>query len=312
MRFAVFGAGAVGGYFGARLAQAGHDVTFIARGDHLNAIQTRGLRVVTPEYEFQVNPARATDDPARVGPVDTVILGVKAWQVETAARAMGSLIGPETMVLPLQNGVDAVPRLTNVLGPGPVIGGVCRIVSTLDGPGVIRHLGADPFVAFGELENQTTPRIQRLYSAWGEASGVTAQIAGDIHAAIWQKFIMIASWSGLGAITRSPIGIFRSLPETRSMLVAALKEILSVAQANHIGLPDDSVSATLAFMDSIPAASTASMQRDIMAGRPSELADQNGAVVRLGEQAGLATPVNTFIYHSLLPLEMQARDQQFA
>lgn len=309
MRFAIFGTGAVGGYFGGRLAQAGHDVIFIARGEHLKAIQDRGLQVSSLEEDFEIKPAQATDDPRKIGPVDTVILGVKAWQVEEAARAMGPLLGPETLILPLQNGVEAVPQLESILGTGPVIGGVCRIISMLEGPGRIRHAGAAPLITFGELNNRKTPRVEGLRAAFDNVSGVTAVIAGDIQATIWQKFLMIAAWSGMGAITRAPIGIFRTLPETRPMLISAMEEIFTVALANSIQLARDKVSTTLAFMDKIPAEGTASMQRDIMAGRPSELFQQNGAVVRFGKQAEIATPVNTFIYQSLLPLEMKARGE---
>lgn len=309
MRIAVFGTGGVGGYFGGRLAQAGEEVIFIARGSHLEALQTHGLKVDSTKGDFIIQPVQATAAPSEVGVVDVVLVGVKAWQVPEAAQAIGPLVGPETVVVPLQNGVDAPAQLAAVLGAEPVIGGVCGILSFVAGPGHIRHVGADPFVNFGELDNRRSDRVARLQQAFAQTSGVTAEIPADIHAAMWRKFLLIVSWSGIGAITRAPVGIFRGLPQTRHLLQQAMQEVYNVAQARHIALPAEIVDNTLAFMDSLPPGGTASMQRDIIAGRPSELEAQNGAVVRLGQEVGVETPVNAFIYHMLLPLELKARGQ---
>lgn len=307
MQIAIFGAGAVGSYFGGRLAQAGEDVSFIARGERLQALRERGLRVDSIKGDFVVQPAPATDDPATVGPVDVVLVGVKAWQVPEAAQAMRPLVGPETVVVPLENGVEAPDQLAAVLGREHVAGGLCRIVSMVMGPGHVRHAGMEPYIAFGELDNRPSERLERLRQAFARAIGVTAEIPPDIHAALWEKFLFIASLSGVGAVTRAPVGVIRSLPETRVMLNLALREIAAVARARGIALPDSALDRTLALIDGLPPDATASMQRDIMAGRPSELESQNGAVVRLGREAGVETPLNAFIYHSLLPQETSAR-----
>jgi 2-dehydropantoate 2-reductase len=309
MRIAIFGTGGVGGYFGGRLAQAGEDVIFIARGKHLNAIRDKGLRVDSIKGNFVVEPVHATDDPAEVGTVDAILVGVKAWQVSAAARAMGPMIGPKTFVVPLQNGVEAPSLLSSALGHRHVLGGLCWIISYIADPGHIDHIGAEPRILFGELDNHQSDRVESLRAAFGRAIGVTAETPTDIHVAMWQKFICMAAWSGLGAVTRSPIGIFRSLPETRQMLEQKMQEIYKVAQALKIRLSKDVIEKTMDFFDGLPQEGTASMQRDIMSGRPSELDTQNGAVVRLGRKVGIDTPVNSFIYQSLLPMEKRARGQ---
>ena len=312
MRIAVFGTGAVGGYFGGRLAHAGEAVTFIARGEQLRALRERGLRVDSPTGDFVVQPVQATGDPAQVGAVDAVLVGVKAWQVTEAARAMLPLVGPATFVVPLQNGVEAPDQLAAVLGAEHVLGGLCRIVSLVVEPGHVRHAGLEPYVALGELDNRPSQRAERLREAFARA-GVTAEIPPDIRVALWEKFLFIASFSGVGAVTRAPAGVLRALPETRQMLEQAMREILAVARAKGIALPEDSIPRTMALVENLPPDGTASMQRDILAGRPSELESQNGAVVRLGRDVGVATPLHAFIYHSLLPLELRTRGQvQFA
>jgi 2-dehydropantoate 2-reductase len=312
VRIVIFGTGAVGGYFGGRLAHAGEAVTFIARGEQLRALRERGLRVDSPTGDFVVQPVQATDDPAQVGAVDAVLVGVKAWQVTEAARAMLPLVGPATFVVPLQNGVEAPDQLVAVLGAEHVLGGLCRIVSLVVEPGHVRHAGLEPYVALGELDNRLSQRTARLRDAFARA-GVTAEIPPDIRVALWEKFLFIASFSGIGAATRAPAGVLRALPETRQMLEQAMREILAVARAKGIALPEDSIPRTMALVENLPPDGTASMQRDILAGRPSELESQNGAVVRLGRDVGVATPLHAFIYHSLLPLELRARGQvQFA
>lgn len=309
MRIAVFGAGAVGGYFGGRLAQAGEDVVLIARGEHLRTMQTHGLRVKSIEGNFIVDPVEATDDPTTVGVVDAILVAVKAWQVPEAARAMRPMVGPQTFVVPLENGVEAPSQLAAVLGETHVLGGLCRIISTLVEPGTIDHAGISPTITFGELEGRPSERAEKLRDVFQKAEGVTPQIPPDIHVAMWEKFLFIAALSGVGAVTRAPVGALCSLPETRQMLEQAMQEILAVAHARNIALSLETVPKTIAFIENLPPEATASMQRDIMAGRPSELASQNGAVVRLGQEASVETPVHSFIYHSLLPQELEARGQ---
>ena len=308
MRIAVFGAGGVGGYFGGRLAQAGEEVVFIARGEHLHALRTHGLRVDSMKGDFVLQSVQSTDDPVQVGVMDVVLLGVKAWQVPEAAQAMRPMVGPDTFVVPLQNGVEAPAQLVAVLGAQHVLGGLAKIISFKVGQGHIRHAGAEPYVAFGELDNRLSERAERLRQAFRRA-GVTVDIPPDIQAALWEKFLFIVPWGGVGAVTRTPIGVLRTVPEARQMLEQAMHEILTVALARNIALPENVIGKTMAFVDRLPPDGTASLQRDIVEGKPSELASWNGAVVRLGQEVGVATPLHAFIYHSLLPLELRARGQ---
>ena len=309
MRIAIFGTGGVGGYFGGRLAETGADVVFIARGEHLEAMRQHGLKIDSIKGDFVVHPIQATDDPEEIGSVDVVLVGVKAWQVLEAAQAMRPLVGPETCVVPLLNGVEAPTQLAEVLGTEHILGGLCGCISFIAGPGHIRHVGADPFIKFGELDNRHSKRGENLREICAQATGVTVEVPSDIHVAMWQKFLMVASWSGIGSITRAPLGTFLGLPGTRQMLQEVMQEFFDIAHARDIALPNDVIEKTLAFLDSLPPNGTASMQRDIMEGRPSELEAQTGAAVRLGQEAGVATPLNTFIYNSLLPLEQKARGQ---
>jgi 2-dehydropantoate 2-reductase len=308
MRIAIFGTGAVGGYFGGRLAQAGEDVVFIARGENLNALLTHGLRVDSINGDFTVQPVQATDDPSKPGQVDMVLVGVKAWQVLEAAEAMRPMIGPETFVLPLQNGLEAPAQLSEILGDQHVLGGLCGLFCYVAGPGHIVHAGADPFIKFGELDNHPSQRVQLLLDTFKRA-GVNAEIPPDIQVAMWMKFLFITAWSGMGAVTRAPVGIWRSLPETRRMTELSLKEIIAVAAARDITLPEEALQTAMTMYDGLAPQSTASLQRDVMEGRPSELEAQIGTVVRFGQEAHVATPQHTFIYRSLLPMELQARGQ---
>ena len=308
MRIAVFGAGGVGGYFGGRLAFSGEEVFFIARGEHLRAMQVDGLRVDSLQGDFRLQPVQATDDPGQVGQVDMILVAVKAWQVVEAAQVMLPMIGSTTFVVPVLNGVEAPTQLAAALGEERVLGGLCRISSHIAGPGHIRHVGIEPHIAFGELDNRASQRCERLKAAFQRAS-VSVEIPVDIWAAIWDKFLFIASLSGVGAVTRAPVGVMRSLPGTRRLLEQAMGEIIAVAQAHEVRLPVDAVTRKLDFIDRLPEDTLASMQRDILAGRPSELEAQTGAVVRLGRARGVPTPVNAFLYDSLLPEELRARGE---
>jgi 2-dehydropantoate 2-reductase len=305
MRIAVMGVGGVGGYFGGRLALAGEQVALIARGDHLRAIQQHGLRVESVAGDFTAHPALATDDPTTVGPVDIVLVAVKTWQVDAAAALIGPLLGPGTGVVPLLNGVEAPAQLAAALGPAHVLGGLCRISAQIAGPGLIRHTAIVPSVVFGELDDRPSQRAEALRAAFTRA-GVDVTIADDVRRALWEKFLLITTW-GIGAVTRSPVGVWRSLPETRAMAEAAMHEVVAVAQAHGVALTEEVVGQMLGFFDKLPAQGASSMQRDIMEGRPSELEAQNGAVVRLGRAAGVPVPTHTLIYASLLPQEQQAR-----
>ncbi|MCG6659235.1 2-dehydropantoate 2-reductase [Halomonas campisalis] len=309
MKFAIMGSGGVGGYFGARLAEAGEDVTFIARGEHLTAIRRDGLRVTSIKGDVTIHPAQASDDPASVGEVDCVILAVKAWQVREAAAAIRPMVGPDSFVLPLENGVEAANTLEEVLGVEAVLEGLCGILAWREAPGQIRHAGVDPFVRFSERDNRTSERVMRLKAAFDGTRGVNAEIPDDIQVALWSKFLFICAMSGIGSVTRAPIGVTRALPETRRLIEQMLEEIDAVARTQGVDFPDDAAERAMRFIDALPADSTASMQRDIESGRPSELESQNGAVVRLGQAAGVPTPINAVIYAALLPQEQSARQE---
>ena len=301
MRIVVFGTGGVGGYFGGRLARAGEDVTFIARGEHLRAIRASGLKVDSTDGDFVISPAQATEDVGEVGEVDLVILGVKAWQVPDAARAIKPVVDEKTTVLPLQNGVEAVPQLVNELGSENVIGGLCRIVSYVVGPGHIRHAGFKPSIIIGELDNQRTDRITRIEQVFKHA-GLDTTVAPDIQVALWTKFLFIASFSGVGAMANAPAGVVRSDPKWRTLALEAMEEIYALAHARGIKLPANSVANVMASVDGLPEDATSSMQRDIAAGKPSELESQNGAVVRMAKESGVAVPTHTLIYQTLRSL----------
>jgi len=307
MRIAIFGAGAVGGYFGGRLVEAGREVVFIARGAHLEALREHGLRIDSIAGDCQVVPVTASDDPAELGVVDVVLVAVKTWQISEAAAALGPLMGSGTFVVPLLNGVEAPAWLAGALGHERVLGGLCGLISTLAGPGHVQHLGAPPFVSFGELDNRRSVRAERLLAAFEGCVGVSAYIPDDIQVAMWRKFMLIAAMSGVGGVTRAPVGVIRAQPETRSLLEQAMRETLAVGRAHGVALDDDAVTTSMGFIEALPEEATASMQRDILAGHPSELDGQNGAVVRLGRAAEVATPVHAFLYASLLPQELRAR-----
>jgi 2-dehydropantoate 2-reductase len=305
LRIAIFGVGSAGGYFAARLAQAGEEVGWIARGAQLEALRSRGLRVESVHGDFTLGPLRATAAPGEVGRVDAVILGVKVWQVRDAARAIGPLIGPDTCVLPLQNGVEAADDLRSVLGPGPPLGGVAKILSILVAPGHIRHVGGPSSIAFAELDDRPSERVDRLRAAF-QAAWIAVEVPTSIQSAIWEKFLFVASLGGVGAVSRAPIGMVRSVPETRALLEAAMSEIRDLAQARGVRLAADVVARSLALVDQQPAAGTTSLQRDLAAGRRSELEWWSGAVVRLGAESHVPTPAHRFIYQSLLPGELRA------
>ncbi|TDD60883.1 2-dehydropantoate 2-reductase [Kribbella antibiotica] len=294
LKIAVIGAGGVGGYFGGRLAAAGHDVTFVARGEHLTALRRDGLAVASVTGDFTVAPARATDDPAEIGEVDFVLLAVKTWQLESAITALKPLIGNQTAVVTTQNGVDAPQQVADVVGRDAVLPGAVEVIAFLDGPGRIRQIGGGK-LTFAEWDSVPTDRVARLRDAVQE-SGLTAVVATDVWAALWSKFLALASVGALGTVTDAPYGVLRARPNTRQLLVEAMTEVHQVARANDIDLPDDIVPTTIAFLDQLPAEGTTSLQRDIRAGRPSELDAWTGAVVRLGLKTSTPTPINAMLY----------------
>ena len=253
-----------------------------------------------------IHPADVTDDPAQVADADVVLLGVKAWQVTEAAQAMQPMIGPGTFVVPLQNGVEAASQLAAVLGAEHVLGGLCGTLSWVAGPGRIRSAGGHNFIKFGELDNRRSERVERLYRAFTQA-GVVVEAPSDILKALWEKLLLVTSLGGVGAITRAPIGVTRTMPETRRLLEECMQEVLAVARARQVAMADTAVANSLKVIDSTPANGTTSLQRDIAEGKPSELEYWNGAVVRLGREVDVPTPVHEYIYSCLLPQELHAR-----
>lgn len=306
MRIVVFGTGGAGGYFGAQLALAGEDVVFIVRGEHLSAIRSTGLHLESPKGETIVHPAVATDDPAQVADVDVVLVGVKAWQVTEAANAIRPMLRAETAVVPLQNGVEAASQLASVLGANHVLAGLCGTISWVVGPGRIRTASAPNFIKFGELDNRRSERVERLRRAFANAA-VAVEVPPDILKALWDKFLLVTSFGGVGAITRAPVGVIRTIPKTRRFLEQCMEEVLAVARARQVAMAETTVADTMKFIDSMPANATTSLQRDITNGKPSELEYWNGAVVRLGREANVSTPLHEFIHCCLLPQDLQAR-----
>lgn len=308
MKFAIFGTGGVGGYFGGKLAQAGEDVTFIARGEHLKAIQQNGLRVDSISGDFIVKPAKATDNPAQIGAVDVVFLCTKAWSVPEAIEQMKSLIGEKTFAVWLGNGVEPTDQLEKAFGRAHVIGGLTHISSFIAGPGHIQHVGITPHIAIGELDHSHSARVENLLKVFARTPEIKADSPDDIHLAMWEKFAFIAATSGVGAVTRQPMGVYRSVPETRVMLLTALEEVVKIGRARGIAFDEDAAQKILANeIDPKPAGVFASMQKAIMDGKPSELEAQTGAVIRMGRELGISTPANDFLYAALLPMELKAR-----
>jgi 2-dehydropantoate 2-reductase len=306
MRIAVIGAGGVGGYFGGKLANAGIDTTFLVRGATLEALRTRGLRVESVNGDFTLERMQATDDPSAVGIVDAVLVAVKAWQIPEAVANLGPMLGPDTIVVPLENGIDASDVLLQSLEASNVGGGLCAIVSFVVAPGHIKHAASEPIVMIGELDNRRSARVEALVEALTRA-GVNAEVPQDIHRSLWTKFLFIAPLSGVGALTRVPIGTWRAMPEVRAIVDDMLRELIALATARGIDLGADAFEKTWQRYDGLAPASTSSLQRDVVEGKPSELDAQLGAVVRLGEAAGVATPVTRLVYHLLLPQERLAR-----
>lgn len=307
MRTAIFGTGGAGGYFGAHLALAGEDVVFIARGEHLRAIQKNGL-ILESDGSEQVVKAVATDNPATIGKVDVVLMGVKTWQLKDAARSMLPMLHSDTLVIPLQNGVEAASDLAEVVGEERAADGTCNTITRIVAPGRIRSMGPVNFLRFGERDNRKSERVARFRDMALNA-GLRAEIPDDIRVAVWKKFCFSGACGGISAASRAPAGVFRSVPQTRALIERAIAEVVAVGRALKVNLPADQVSETLAFLDSLAYESTPSLLRDIAAGKPSELEAWTGAVVRLAREAGVDTPVSDAVYALLLPQELRARAQ---
>jgi 2-dehydropantoate 2-reductase len=303
MRIAVVGAGGVGGGFGVALAKAGADVTFIARGAHLAAMKSQGLKVQGGRGETHLVPTKATDDPADIGPVDIVLFCVKLWDVESAGQQIESLIGPETGVIPLQNGIDAAERLVPILGSKAVMGGVAQISASIVGPGLILQVGTFMRMIFGELDGKRSKRGEDFLALCLKA-GFDATLSDQILTELWMKFILLASNAGVMALTRQPIGKLRDDPDLRPIFAAAYKEAIDVGRARGVALPADAVDSFLGLTDHMPPAMKASMALDLDRGNRLELPWLGGKVVELGRQLGVPTPTHSLMYAMLKPYIM--------
>ncbi|WP_340067159.1 2-dehydropantoate 2-reductase [Ascidiimonas aurantiaca] len=306
MRIVVYGIGGVGGYFGGKLAKSGVHITFIARGEHLHAITTSGLQVRSIYGDFIAYPDKVTANIAEVQSPDLILLAVKTWQLEEVARSIQPHLEDHTLVMPLQNAVNNIEKLQSILPPNQILGGLCRIISFVEGPGRIWHKAFHPQILFGEVNNEKTKRIAEVQKAFNTA-GIDNKIPDNIQLAIWQKFLFIATLSGLGALTRAEIGVMRSTPQVRELMLQVAGEICLLARAKGIGLNEQDVARVMATIDKQDPHTTASMQRDLMEGRPSELEDFNGYIVKEASRWKVPVPVNQFIYSCLLPMELKAR-----
>ncbi|MGA3398888.1 MAG: ketopantoate reductase family protein [Acetobacteraceae bacterium] len=291
MRIVIMGAGGLGGYFGARLAAAGNDVAFIARGAHLAAIRKDGLRVTSALGDLHLRDVVATDDASTLAPADVVIIGVKLWDTEAAATAVKPLVRPGSAVVSFQNGVGKDDVLAGVLGRAAIIGGVGQIGVVIASPGVIAHTGTMAKLIFGELDNRRSARVEALYAAC-TAAGIDAEIADDIGLAIWQKFVFLVGMSAVTSTMRSSIGPIRANPQARGFLLDVVREAVAVGRAMGVALPEDYAERRMAFIDTLPPQMTASMQGDLARGGRLELPWLSGAVVDLGAPVGVATPLN--------------------
>ena len=305
MKIVVMGSGGVGGYFGAKLAGAGERVTFVARGAHLDAIRAHGLRIRSvSDGEFTV-PSPATRDPATAGVADLVLFCVKSFDTEAAAAAIRPIVGPETVVLSLQNGVDNAEKIGEAVGPGHVLGGAAYVFTTIESPGVIQHaLGGK--IVFGEQDGTETPRARRILAAF-QGAAIAAEISPRIERVLWEKYLLITAQAGMTALTRCPIGVIRSTPETRRMYRLILEELAAVAKAAGIELAARVVDDLLAAADGLAPTATSSLYHDLIHGRRLEIDALHGHGVRLGEKLGVPTPVLFSVYAGLKPHQDGAR-----
>ena len=303
MKITMVGAGGVGAYFGAVLQRAGHSVHFLVRERHAEAIRARGIQVSSGDAPpWQVMPAGVSTRASDIGVSDAVILATKAVQVSDMAAGLAPLLHASTPILPLQNGITVTDTLVQAVGKQHVLGGVCVIISHLPEPGRVQHLGGQPAITFGELDGSRSPRCESLAAALTDAS-VTATLSDDIYHDMWRKFMLISSYGGVGALTRQPVGKTRSFPLTRQLVQDAMLEVRALAEAYGVLLTEEDVKWAMSQFDAFTPDSTASMQRDLAAGRKSELEDQNGTICRLATQAGVAVPVHATIYRSMALLE---------
>jgi len=306
MNILIVGAGGVGGYFGGKLTQSGLDVTFLVRGKHFEAIKQKGLEVKSFKGDFKVYPKVINDVNYLDAPPDVIILGVKSWQVTSVAIQLKPIVGNNTMVLPLQNGADNYDKLISVLPAKNILAGLCRIVSKVEKPGIINHFAYEPEIVFSEEDNHKTERVLALKQVFNQA-GFKNRISDNIVLDIWRKFLFITTYSGIGARTRQPLGAIIKIPFIKQFMIDTAKEIMQIANCKNIEITQNDIDKTMHILKNLDYNTTASMQRDIMENKPSELENFNGYIVKEGLRLKIKTPHNSFIYYTLLPLENFAR-----
>lgn len=307
MNITIIGVGGVGGYFGGQLAKAGNNVTFIARGKNLEALRTNGLKVKSIKGDFHTDNILVTDNLTSLPKQDLIIIGVKSWQVKSVASSIKHLVHDELTVLPLQNGVLAFDELAEFIPKENIIGGLCKILSKIESPGVINHFGVNPTIVIGEMDNSNSLRIKSINEILSYAR-INTVIANDIDAEIWKKFISICV-SGLLAICNSTYGEVLNTPETRKLMHKLMTEAYNVAIAKGVNLNDGLVDNIMSFLDKLDYNSNSSLTRDVLEGKPSEIEYQNGTVVKLANEFGVDVPVNNFIYSCIKPMENRARNK---
>jgi 2-dehydropantoate 2-reductase len=306
MKIAIMGTGGVGGYYGGLLAQAGHDVTFIARGAHLQAMRDKGLQVKSVYGDFTVSPAKASDKPSQIGQVDVILFATKTYQTDEAAKLIKPIVGEDTVMVSLQNGIDAADRIGAVVGMEHMLGGATWLSAAIEAPGVIGQYSQFRRIVLGEFDGQTTRRLKAVYDVL-QATGATVEKSDNILKVLWTKFVFIASVSAMGSLTRVTFGEYRIVPEARAVLIDALNEVASLAKAKGVSLDADVVDKTLAFIDGSAPGIKPSMQRDVESGKRSELESMIGVVVHMGVQHNVPTPVMQFAYAMLKPGELKAQ-----
>ena len=296
--FAIMGSGGMGGYIGAKLARAGYQVSFIARGAHLEAMNNNGLKIEGPDEAFVIDPIRATSDPKDIGPVDFVIFCVKLWDTEAAGEQCRDLVGPNTAVLSMQNGVDAEPILSGILDSEHVMGATSEIGANIIEPGFVRRFTSFATIRFGEFDQIRSVRSIQFYEAI-TAAGLGAEHVENISLTIWDKFLWLVGASALNCVTRQPFGPVREDPDTRALLRQLMEEVMSVANAKGISLTNKNIEVRLDYIDSLPGQAKVSMAVDLERGNRLELPWLSGTVVRMGQELSVPTPANNVIYAAL-------------
>ena len=301
--FAIMGSGGMGGYIGAKLSQAGYQVSFVARGAHLDAMKKNGLKIEEPDATFVIDPIRATNDPKNIGPVDFVLFCVKLWDTESAGEQCRDLVGPDTAVLSMQNGVDAEPTLNSILGPEHVMGATSEIGANIIEPGFVRRFTPFAIIRFGEFDQIRSKRSIQFSEAI-TAAGLGAEHVDSINLTIWDKFLWLVGASALNCVTRQPFGPVREDPDTRALLRQIMEEVMFVANAKGIPLTNENIETRLDYIDSLPGQAKVSMALDLERGNRLELPWLSGTAIRMGRELNVPTPANNVIYAALKPYIM--------